>query len=158
MEITNEAATPQPWRKGQYSEAEGSACRSSHCFDRSRPTSPLDRQQTQVAIMFSQHTGIWLTNELVLDIAARALGKHCALLPCVWVDHLGGRLTTQVAGELHPLCSARVCCRGPHNIICIILHELAASVSCWPQWSQEGLMPYHHARCHCCIGALLSSW
>ena len=69
-------------------------------------------------------TGLWqlLTNEFVLDIASRALGKHSALIPRVRVDHLGGRLPAQVAGELHSPGPAWVGCRGPHNIICLILH------------------------------------
>ena len=69
-------------------------------------------------------TVLWqlLTNEFVLDIASRALGKHSALIPRVRVDHLGGCLPAQVACELHSPGPARVGCRGPHNIICLILH------------------------------------
>ena len=102
----------------------------------------LRQQQTHITVWQSTgtagcngmsaywHTAQGLTNELVLDIAARALGKYCALLPCVWVDHLGGSLATQIAGELHPLCSARVCCRWPYDIIRVILRRLASCVSC----------------------------
>ncbi len=42
-----------------------------------------------------------LTNQLVLDSAARALGKDCAVLPSMRIHPLCRCLSTQIASELH---------------------------------------------------------
>ena len=69
------------------------------------------------------------TNELVLRVAAGALGKHGAIRPGVWVDAPGGCLTAEVARELH-LCRQ---CNMSVTVLCV-------SFPLWRCNASKGLM------------------